>query len=72
MNTWNQNYNEGYAQGRLEAKIELAMECIINPKSFHHTMDEMIARGTFTEFQRQQALFYLRLDINIDDSLTLK
>lgn len=42
MNTWNQNYNEGYAQGRLEAKIELATECIINPKSFHHTMDEMI------------------------------
>lgn len=56
-------FQEGYQEGLLIGKIETVMKYIDIP----FLADKFFAEGSFTEFQRQQALFYKSLNIEPKD-----
>ena len=63
------SWNMGYKKGQTESKIHAAMNMLaLKSKKYdiRKGLKEAVANGIFTEFQRQQALFFLRMGMQQD------
>lgn len=57
-------YEEGYEEGKHIGRIEFIIHLLKSKKDETiKYVDEEIQDGTFTEYQKQQALFYIRMGI---------
>ncbi len=54
-------FDEGYEEGKLIAQIDVAIKLVAANED--KLLEELIQEGTLTEYQRQQALLYIRLGI---------
>lgn len=59
-----EQYYKGYSEGKIFAEIDMMSRVLKSTnEETKEEVDELIRDGVFTEYDRQQALFYIRLGI---------